>query len=287
MGNQQFHREKGVYGNSLMYFHTPSTAALEQLFYYNYCGLFYCNSLYCIRRADNEFYEPYLFIFVKEGCMYLDYKGRRYEAHKNECLLFDCRLTHCYYAKGDTLFQFIHFGGNISDYYVQRICQNDQYAFTPSNPQDLSAALSRLLVYTGEPVPQEHMISAAIHQLLALCLAGSETHSSLNGQRVIKAVRYMTDHLAEPISLEDIAGQTGLNPSYFSRLFRRYTDTSPYDYLTNLRISHGKMLLITTSESVTSISEACGFGDPVQFTKIFKKKSGFTPLQFRRSHTSA
>ena len=123
--------------------------------------------------------------------------------------------------------------------------------------------------------------------LLALCLAGSETHSSLNGQRVIKAVRYMTDHLAEPISLEDIAGQTGLNPSYFSRLFRRYTDTSPYDYLTNLRISHGKMLLITTSESVTSISEACGFGDPVQFTKIFKKKSGFTPLQFRRSHTSA
>ena len=32
MGNQQFHREKGVYGNSLMYFHPPSTAALEQLF---------------------------------------------------------------------------------------------------------------------------------------------------------------------------------------------------------------------------------------------------------------
>ena len=90
--------------------------------------------------------------------------------------------------------------------------------------------------------------------VLALCLAGSATHSSLNGQRVIKAVRYMTDHLAEPISLEDIAGQTGLNPSYFSRLFRRYTDTSPYDYLTNLRISHGKMLLITTSESVTSPS---------------------------------
>lgn len=32
MSNQQFHREKGVHGNSLMHFHTPSTAALEQLF---------------------------------------------------------------------------------------------------------------------------------------------------------------------------------------------------------------------------------------------------------------
>ncbi|MGI6010051.1 MAG: AraC family transcriptional regulator [Ruminococcus sp.] len=287
MGNLQFHHEKGVYGNSLMYFHTPSTTALDYLFYYNYCGLFYCNSLYRIQRGDNEFYEPYLFIFVKEGCMHLDYKGGHYEAHKNECLLFDCRLAHCYYAENDTVFQYIHFGGNISDYYIQRICENNQHAFTPANPHALTSALSRLLIYTGEPIPQEHIISAGIHQMLSLILASSEIHSSLNGRRVSDAVKYMTAHLSEDITLEDIAGQTGLNPSYFSRLFRRYTDTSPYDYLINLRISHGKMLLMTTAHSILTISEECGFKDPVQFAKIFKKKSGFTPLQFRKSHTSA
>ncbi|MGI6011903.1 MAG: hypothetical protein ACOX8H_10480 [Ruminococcus sp.] len=69
------HREKGVYGNSTMVFHTPSTAALENLFYLNYVGFFHCNSNYKIKRKMNEMYEPYLFILVLQGTIQLDIRG--------------------------------------------------------------------------------------------------------------------------------------------------------------------------------------------------------------------
>lgn len=280
------HNEKGVIGNSVMCFHTPSTAALDYLFYYNYSGLFYCNSTYRIQRALNEFYEPYLFIFVNKGCMHLDFLGKSYTAHHNECLLFDCRKAHCYYAEDNTIFQFVHFGGNISDYYVQKICENQQHAFRPQNPQAISSCLSRILESSEENIPNEHLISSDIHQLLSLMMTSRETFSSLNAKRIASAVHFMEEHLGQAVTLDDLADQAGLNAYYFSKLFKQYTESSPYDYLLNLRISHAKMLLMTTFDSVASITEQCGFNSPVHFIKIFKKKVGYTPLQFRKTHIS-
>lgn len=280
-----FYQEKGVYGNSVMHFHTPSTAALEYLFYCNYCGLFYCNRLYRICRTQHEFYEPYLFVFVKKGCLHLDYKELHYHAHSGECLLFDCRLAHCYYADDNTVFQYIHFGGNISDYYFNRLSDKDRHHFCPSNADAISGALSRLLINMEDPMPNEHVISSDIHHLLSLLLTGSQQHSSLNAQRINAAIRFMDAHLSENITLDDISAEAGLNASYFSRLFRQYADTSPYDYLASLRISHAKRLLVATSDSVAAIAEACGFHDPVHFSKTFKKRCGHTPLQFRKAYT--
>ena len=134
-------------------------------------------------------------------------------------------------------------------------------------------------------MPNEHVISSDIHHLLSLLLTGSQQHSSLNAQRINAAIRFMDAHLSENITRDDISAEAGLNASYFSRLFRQYADTSPYDYLASLRISHAKRLLVATSDSVAAIAEACGFHDPVHFSKTFKKRCGHTPLQFRKAYT--
>lgn len=280
------HREKGVLENSVMCFYTPSTTAIDYLFYYNYTGLFYCNSAYCIRRSLNEFYEPYLFMLVKKGRMHLDYLGKHYTAGENECLLFDCRLAHCYYADDRTIFQFVHFGGNISDYYYQRLCQNNQYSFHPSNPQAISGCLSTILEKAEEKIPNEHLISAQLHQLMGLLLKSKESFSSLNAKRISSAVQFMEENIPNDITLVEIAEHVNLNPYYFSKIFRQYTDSSPYDYLLNLRISHAKMLLMNTYDSVNNIAELCGFNSSVHFINIYKRKVGMTPLQFRKAHQS-
>lgn len=278
------HREKGVLENSVMCFYTPSTTAIDYLFYYNYTGLFYCDSNYCIRRSLNEFYEPYLFIFVNKGRMHLEYLNRHFTVQENECLLFNCRLAHCYYAEDHTTFQFVHFGGNISDYYYQKMCQNQQYSFRPSNPQALSSSLSSILEGAEEKIPNEHLISAHIHRLLGQLLTSRESFSSLNAQRIASAVRFMEENISNDITLNEIADHLSINPYYFSKIFRQYTESAPYDYLLNLRISHAKMLLITTYDAVAAVAELCGFNSTVHFINIFKRKVGMTPLQFRKSH---
>ncbi|MGI6006680.1 MAG: helix-turn-helix domain-containing protein [Ruminococcus sp.] len=280
------HTEKGVLENSTMCFHTPSTAALQHLFFLNYVGYFHCNSNYRISRSLNELFEPYLFLLVLRGKMQLDYKGQHYEASSGECLFFDCRLPHCYYTTSTASFQYVHFGGNLSDYYYQRICGSDRYSFRAQNPEALSSCLSRLEEEAEQKIINEHIISAHIHMLLSLTLSSRENYASENSGRIAKCINYMKEHIHQSVTLQDLSDYVSLSPYYLSRLFKRYTDSSPGEYLMNLRLSHAKMLLITTSRSVTDISEMCGFQSSAHFIGTFRKRIGITPLQFRKTHTS-
>lgn len=280
------HTEKGVLENSTMCFHTPSTAALQHLFFLNYVGYFHCNSNYRISRNLNEMLEPYLFILVKRGKMQLDYENAHYEACQGECLFFDCRKSHSYYTTSTATFQYAHFGGNLSDYYYQRICQGSRYSFPAHNPEALSSCLSRLEEEAEQKIINEHLISAHLHMLLSLTLSSRESYATENAGRIARCTKYMKEHIHEPVSLRDLSDYVNLSPYYLSRLFKRYTDSSPGEYFMNLRLSHAKMLLITTSDSVTAISELCGFQSPAHFIGTFRKRVGITPLQFRKTHTS-
>jgi len=67
----------------------------------------------------------------------------------------------------------------------------------------------------------------------------------------------------------------------FSHFFKKRTNTSFKDYLTNVRISHACQLLTKTTHSVAEICFACGFNNLSNFMRIFKKKKGSTPSDYR------
>ena len=280
------HSEKGVIGNSTMTFYIPSTNALEHLYFHNYTGAFYANSDYCIRRDQAEIDAPFLLILVIRGCMHLEFEGHTYEARKGEMLLFESHLPHCYYADDDTQFRYVHFGGAESRFLVSRICQNHQHHFTLKNLNDVETCLNLLIAYTEESIPNEYQISFQIYELLILIITGKSTPqvNDTNHERISTAIALMKHNLGKEISVPDIADRIGLNPSYFIRLFKQYTDQSPYEYLLSLRISQAKMLLYTTSDSVNAIAEQCGYPDSSYFIRLFKKYVGSTPLQFKKYH---
>jgi len=79
----------------------------------------------------------------------------------------------------------------------------------------------------------------------------------------------------------------GYHSDYVRRCFKAETQKTPLAYLTELRMSHAKKLLIMpTYESVEIISEKCGFRDPFYFSSCFKKHIGLSPLQYRKQHFS-
>lgn len=280
------HTEKGVIGNSTMCFHTPSTAALQHLFFLNYVGYFHCDSTYRITRGLNEMYEPYLFMLVRSGKMQLDYQGEHYEAGPGECLYFDSRLAHSYYTTTTASFQYAHFGGNLSDYYYQRIVGSNHHAFKAQNPDAISSCLSRIEEEAEQKILNEHLISAHIHMLLSLIVSNREDYATENSRRVANCIHYMKENIQRPITLQELAVHVHLSTFYLSRVFKKYTDSSPGEYLLNLRLSHAKMLLITTSHPIATVADLCGFNDSVHFINIFRKKIGATPLQFRKTHSS-
>ncbi|OAB28265.1 hypothetical protein PMSD_22280 [Paenibacillus macquariensis subsp. defensor] len=92
---------------------------------------------------------------------------------------------------------------------------------------------------------------------------------------------YFSFHLAETLSIEDLAKRTNLSTSRFRAVFRERYGVPPHQFLINLRLDHAKELLSTTTYSIAKIAEFCGFSDVSHFTNRFRSRTGLSPGAFR------
>lgn len=96
------------------------------------------------------------------------------------------------------------------------------------------------------------------------------------------ALRYLKNNYNKDIKLSNLADLCDISPSYFSRLFSRNMGCCLSDYILNLRLEHACRLLLTTRRTVVSIACEAGYVDCGYFYKLFRKKYGCTPLEYRR-----
>lgn len=103
-------------------------------------------------------------------------------------------------------------------------------------------------------------------------------------KRLENTVSYIHNHYTEDVSVKTLAENEHMSQSRFRELFKKAFGTSPGDYIINLRIERAGELLITTDSSVSYISSVCGYDDEFYFSRIFKKKTGYSPLMYRREY---
>jgi YesN/AraC family two-component response regulator len=99
--------------------------------------------------------------------------------------------------------------------------------------------------------------------------------------KILQAVRFINDNYRTDICLDAVAGEAGMSPSHFSRIFKKVMGLPYQDYLNGRRITKAKNLLRTSPRSVTEIAISLGFSDPTGFGRIFKKLTGQTPSSYR------
>lgn len=123
----------------------------------------------------------------------------------------------------------------------------------------------------------------ALERLLLFCDAANPgLKESRLDSRLLLAINYLSQHLAEPITLEQLAQRIGLSVSRVGQLFRKHMHQSPHRFLENQRIAHARQILETTDEPVSLIAVAAGFSDPFHFSRQFKKHTGCSPREYRR-----
>lgn len=102
---------------------------------------------------------------------------------------------------------------------------------------------------------------------------------------VVKCIDHITSHFNAKVSLEDLAGITGLSPNYLATLFKHETGMTVGEYLTVFRIDSACALLSQTDYDYLKIALSLGFCTQSYFTKVFKEKTGVTPRAYRLKHT--
>ena len=100
---------------------------------------------------------------------------------------------------------------------------------------------------------------------------------------VSKAIEYMQQHYADGVNVDDIAEHCCLSSSHFYRVFSDNTNTTPNAFLTRIRLSSAKSMLVSTTVPVSEIAAKCGFNSQAYFSDCFRKQFGITPREFRQS----
>ena len=96
------------------------------------------------------------------------------------------------------------------------------------------------------------------------------------------AIEYMEEHLADPITLEDIAGSVNLSVFHFHRAFSMLTEMSPAEYLRKRRLSQAASELANGDGKVIDIALKYGYETPESFTKAFTRFHGVSPMQAKK-----
>ena len=99
---------------------------------------------------------------------------------------------------------------------------------------------------------------------------------------LVKALAYIDDHYAEPLTMMDVADHCGMPYTSFSRFFSHTMQKSFPEYLMKLRLRQSYILLATTEKSITHIAMDTGFSCTSYFIQSFRKTCGVTPLQYRQ-----
>ena len=107
--------------------------------------------------------------------------------------------------------------------------------------------------------------------------------SHYHSRRIEKTLEYMNKNFDKQISLSEVAKIANMSDVSFSRFFKQRTGNTFVDSQTQIRLGHASRLMIETTQSVAEIAYKCGFNNISNFNRIFKKKKGCTPKEFRES----
>ena len=240
----------------------------------------------------------YLFHYVISGKGTLlaeDEQGRQHghELHAGQGFMIFPQQVNTYMADMDDpwVYTWVEFDGMHVHDTLELIGLMPSYpVYTPSS-EELRAQLEQEMLFLSTH-PEAPVLQLIGHLYLFFdCLVrsslrrGPSPSSKLQDIHVRTALEYVERHYREDISVADIARSTGLNPSYFGKVFKEATGRTPQQYLIGYRMNKATELLKLTSMSVAEVGAEVGYPNQLHFSRAFKGFYGLSPRDWRKTNS--
>lgn len=234
--------------------------------------------------TDRSGLNAYELRYTLEGEGYLEYNGKKYILKKGEGFFIDCKKHH-YYRTNSSFWKstVFHFQGTPVDHLFKKYLEKGSVKFTETACPNFEMMQYEILKNTQKILPfAEYKISCLFQILLTDLLMGQDLAHTMQRSTIEDIILFMKTSLSDSITINSLTRQFGISSTHLTREFRKYTGSSPKDYLIQLRINEAKQLLKTTHQGIDIIASKVGFSDTAHFIQMFKKREHITPLQYRK-----
>lgn len=191
--------------------------------------------------------------------------ARRIKRWKNECIvIFLTAFADFQYAK-----EAISIGAS-------------EYLVKPIVPEELKEVIEKCSHRLGMNL-EKHTVdpSAEISETEEERGSFSESMTGRAGMIMAQAKEYVELHYMDDLTIDSLAQKFGISTNYLNRLFRNCCGMPGKEYLIYIRVEQAKLYLKNPALTIRNVGQMVGYEDPNYFTRIFKKKTGVTPAEFR------
>lgn len=251
------------------------------------CGIESCVSKHSYGPALRS---GYMIHYILKGQGILKVNDKTYHLKENEAFLIEPNVLIYYEADENDPWEYswIGFNGVKTKEYLNRTnLSATNPIFTFDEDKRLWNCMNNIIVSSKITSNKDLLLISRLYEFLYLLCEiypNNATDNKQTQQKYVEAaLMFIEQNYSDHITINDISKYISINRSYLHRLFKRYINKSPQQFLLDLRMEKASSLLKNSTLKVSDIARSVGYKDAFLFSKTFKKFKNCTPTE-HRSH---
>ena len=236
----------------------------------------------CLVSCDSN--DMFIFEYILSGSGYIEVNGKTFKVSANDVYIIEPGQDHTYYSDPKNPFNkiWINFYSDIFANIFNSFNLSNKTVFHNSETLELFEEIQNLKKISNFSDDICYEVAPILFKII--CVLATNNTNQISISKTAKLTkRYIDESIYSNTTLEDIANMLNLSKAHIIREFSKNYGISPYNYLIEQKIAAAKKMLILHNMNVNEISSQLGFEDSNYFSKLFKKKTGVSPLQYRKS----
>ena len=227
-----------------------------------------------------------IFQYTLDGEGELEFEGTRYRVLPGTAMLLTIPENHCYRLPDHSeywKYYYISVEGREAMHLFREFRRRHHFLMDfPMDSPVIRRIETLLAALRNHEIADRPTASRFAYDFIMTLLSSGLDSAGVRSNGLLPLVdQFCLDHMAQPVTVADLARKAGLSFWHFSRKFKKETGESPHDYLMKLKLEYALRLLQNTGEPIKAISYECGFLDQSHFCKVFRRFYGETPENFR------
>ena len=235
--------------------------------------------------------QEYQINYITEGSGIFETSNGQFQVVPGSMLILRPGMWHRYKPDQNTGWNehYIGFNGNFcTALFAEGFFQNGKPVLYVGFQESLLKLFFEIIQLVKDEKTGHQQVAAANTILMLSKILSVVRNQEFAGKTIERTIRkaclYFRENLNANVNIEQVATDLNVGYSYFRQMFRKYTGISPTQYHLSLRIQKAKDLLVSTDQSFKEIAIDLGFESYFYFSRIFKDKTGKSPMEFRKEH---